>query len=235
MDKTPNLTYIVEDVEALWPKINRPYRFANKEKRSVPCDAPDAQAKYEIDFRMNKGQAQDLWKAMSGAYASQKQESWPDKIKNPFKKEEEGGTFTFKSKLSAAYNGNATPAPAQYDAKNKQLDESFELTTGSTVNVAVVFVPYSIDKDRTGVSLRLKGVQVTNYVPIKTISPFKAVDGFTSEDSSDDNPFEEVVVDTASEEEDILEVEEPKKMSKKSAAPKEEKSEIADVLSQWDD
>ena len=235
MDKTPNLTYIVEDVEALWPKINRPYRFDNKEKRSVPCDATDDQAKYEIDFRMNKGQAQDLWKAMSGAYASQKQESWPDKIKNPFKKEEEGRTFTFKSKLSAAYNGNATPAPAQYDAKNKQLDESFELTTGSTVNVAVVFVPYSIDKDRTGVSLRLKGVQVTNYVPRKSISPFKAVDGFTSEDSSDDNPFEEVVVDTASEEEDILEVEEPKKMSKKSAAPKEEKSEIADVLSQWDD
>jgi hypothetical protein len=235
MDKNQNIQYIVEDVEALWPKINRPYRFDNKEKRSVPCDATDDQAKYEIDFRMNKGQAQDLWKAMSGAYASQKQESWPDKIKNPFKKEEEGGTFTFKSKLSAAYNGNATPAPAQYDAKNKQLDESFELTTGSTVNVAVVFVPYSIDKDRTGVSLRLKGVQVTNYVPRKSISPFKAVDGFTSEDSSDDNPFEEVVVDTASEEEDILEVEEPKKMSKKSAAPKEEKSEIADVLSQWDD
>ena len=235
MDKTPNLTYIVEDVEALWPKINRPYRFDNKEKRSVPCDATDDQAKYEIDFRMNKGQARDLWKAMSGAYTNQKQESWPEKIKNPFKKDEESGTFTFKSKLAAAYNGEATPAPAQYDAKNKQLDESFELTTGSTVNVAVVFVPYSIDKERTGVSLRLKGVQVTNYVPRKSISPFKAVDGFTSDDSSDDNPFEEVVADTASEEEDILEVEEPKKMSKKSAAPKEEKSEIADVLSEWDD
>ena len=235
MDKTPNLTYIVEGVEALWPKINRPYRFDNKEKRSVPCDATDDQAKYEIDFRMNKGQARDLWKAMSGAYTNQKQESWPEKIKNPFKKDEESGTFTFKSKLAAAYNGEATPAPAQYDAKNKQLDGSFELTTGSTVNVAVVFVPYSIDKERTGVSLRLKGVQVTNYVPRKSISPFKAVDGFTSDDSSDDNPFEEVVADTASEEEDILEVEEPKKMSKKSAAPKEEKSEIADVLSEWDD
>jgi hypothetical protein len=235
MDKTPNLTYIVEDVEALWPKINRPYRFDNKEKRSVPCDATDDQAKYEIDFRMNKGQAQDLWKAMSGAYASQKEDSWPEKIKNPFKKDEEGGTFTFKSKLAAAYNGNATPAPAQYDAKNKQLDESFELTTGSTVNVAVVFVPYSIDKERTGVSLRLKGVQVTDYVPRKSISPFKAVDGFASDDSSDDNPFEEVVADTASEEEDTFEVEEPKKMSKKSAAPKEEKPEIAEVLSEWDD
>jgi len=235
MDKTPNLTYIVEDVEALWPKINRPYRFDNKEKRSVPCDATDDQAKYEIDFRMDKGQARDLWKAMSGAYTNQKQESWPEKIKNPFKKDEESGTFTFKSKLAAAYNGEATPAPAQYDAKNKQLDESFELTTGSTVNVAVVFVPYSIDKERTGVSLRLKGVQVTNYVPRKSISPFKAVDGFTSDDPSDDNPFEEVVADTASEEEDILEVEEPKKMSKKSAAPKEEKPEIAEVLSEWDD
>ena len=235
MDKNQNLQYIVEDVEALWPKINRPYRFDNKEKRSVPCDATDDQAKYEIDFRMNKGQARDLWKAMSGAYTNQKQESWPEKIKNPFKKDEENDTFTFKSKLAAAYNGEATPAPAQYDAKNKQLDGSFELTTGSTVNVAVVFVPYSIDKERTGVSLRLKGVQVTNYVPRKSISPFKAVDGFTSDDPSDDNPFEEVVADTASEEEDILEVEEPKKMSKKSAAPKEEKPEIAEVLSEWDD
>ena len=77
MDKNQNLQYIVEDVEALWPKINRPYRFDNKEKRSVPCEATDDQAKYEIDFRMNKGQAQDLWKAMSGAYASQKDDSWP--------------------------------------------------------------------------------------------------------------------------------------------------------------
>ena len=235
MDKNQNLQYIVEDVEALWPKINRPYRFDNKEKRSVPCDATDDQAKYEIDFRMNKGQAQDLWKAMSSAYASQKEDSWPEKIKNPFKKDADSGTFTFKSKLAAAYNGNPTPAPAQLDAKNKQLDETFELTTGSTVNVAVVFVPYSIDKDRTGVSLRLKAVQVVQYVPRSVNSPFKAVDGFTSDDSSDDNPFEEVVADTASEEDDTLEVEEPKKMSKKSAAPKEEKSEIADVLSEWDD
>ena len=68
------------------------------------------------------------------------------------------------------------------------------------------------------------------------MSPFEAVEGFTSSPTSEDNPFEEAATDSVFEEEDAtVEVKEPKKMTKKSAAPKQEKSEITDVLSEWDD
>ena len=236
MDKLVNLSYIIKDVEILWPKINQPYRFDNKERRSVPCDATDDQAAYETNFRMNKKQAQELWKGMEAAYVSQREDAWRAVIYNPFKKDEDSGTFTHKAKLTAAYNGRPTPSPQQYDAKNVALEASFELTTGSTANIAVVFVPYSINADRTGVSLRLKGVQVTKYVTRQAVSPFEAVEGFTSSPTSEDNPFEEAATDSVFEEEDAtVEVKEPKKMTKKSAAPKQEKSEITDVLSEWDD
>ena len=45
---TQNSNYIIENVEALWPRINKPYRFDNAENRTVPCDPFDDNAKYEI-------------------------------------------------------------------------------------------------------------------------------------------------------------------------------------------
>ena len=50
----------INDVEALWPRINGCYRYDNNEKRSVPCDAFDDGAKYEISFRMDKARANEL-------------------------------------------------------------------------------------------------------------------------------------------------------------------------------
>ena len=37
-------TYIIERVEALWPKVDRTYVFNSKVRRSEPCDARDQTA-----------------------------------------------------------------------------------------------------------------------------------------------------------------------------------------------
>ena len=51
-----NNQYVISDVEALWPRINKTYKFDNAENRTVACDPFDDGAKYETRFRMTKDQ-----------------------------------------------------------------------------------------------------------------------------------------------------------------------------------
>tara|TARA_R110000796_G_scaffold180943_1_gene297469 strand:+ start:2684 stop:4045 length:1362 start_codon:yes stop_codon:yes gene_type:complete len=179
-----NQTHIIKNVEARYPRLDNPYRFDNtagKNGKSVPCDALEDGAKYELDFLMTQTQAKELYSIMQEVYtnAVKRDKSWPDTLEMPFKKQEDG-TFLGKAVLKAAYNGAPTVPPAQFDAQNERLGADFLLTTGSTVNAALEMIPYKMAS--TGVSLRLRGVQVIQYLPYKPASPFDAEDGgFTAD------------------------------------------------------
>ena len=229
-----NSSYIIENVEALWPRINKPYRFDNAENRTVPCDAFDDNAKYEIKFRMTKDQAKALYLEMCKAYEARKEKGWPEKVDNPFTKDDEG-MYVYKASLKGAYGKEATLKPVQVDSNGSKLPEDFMLTTGSTVNVAVIFVPYNMRE--AGISLRLKGVQVIKYVPMESSTPFGKVEGgFTFQ--KDDNPFEVVEAKPTS---NVIEGEfgdtpEPKKVSKKATPkPKKTDADLASIVDDWDD
>ena len=235
--------YLINNVEALWPRINKTYKFDNAENRTVPCDAFDEGAKYETRFRMTKDQAKGLFVEMVKAYESKKEKGWPDKFDMPFKKEEDG-TYTHKASLKGAYGKDATFKPVQYDSKGAKLPEDFLLTTGSTVNIAVSFTPYNMRE--AGVSLRLRAVQVIKYVPMEASSPFGAVEG-GFQFSAEENPFEvvaptapaaptEAVTDDLFGDDEPAQVEEPKKVVKKKApAPKASDDALADIVADWDD
>ena len=130
---------------------------------------------------------------------------------------------------------------------NNKLPADFQLTSGSTVNLAFTFVPYSMRDN--GVSLRLNGVQVIEYVPMVSRSPFGVVEGgFVAQP---DNPFSDTTSSVKStdvalddddsddifgDEPDTSEVEEPKKVVKKSApAPKEDDDDLSAIVDGWDD
>jgi hypothetical protein len=236
-----NNQYVVSNVEALWPRINKTYKFDNAENRTVPCDAFDEGAKYETRFRMDKAQAKALFVEMVKAYESKKEKGWPDKFDMPFKKEEDG-TYTHKASLKGAYGKDATFKPVQYDAKSVKLPDDFMLTTGSTVNVAVTFTPYNMRE--AGVSLRLRAVQVIKYVPMEAASPFGAVEG-GFQFSSEENPFEvvatapvetPVISDELFGDDESTKVKEPKKVvNKTTPAPKATDDALADIVADWDD
>jgi hypothetical protein len=220
------LNYNINNVEALWPRIDKSYRYDTMEQRTVPCNPTDDGASYNLQFRMTSEQAKELFKKMAQAYTAKKEPSWPASFDNPFKKEEEG-TYTFKAKLKGAYGTEATRKPTQYDAKGIKLPEGFQLTTGSKVNIAIVFVPYHMRE--AGVSLRLRAVQVLELKEMKEESPFNSVDGF--EFKGEDSPF-----DATPKEVDKSPVEEPKKVSKKSApAPKDVDDDLSAIVDNWDD
>jgi len=237
-----NNQYVISNVEALWPRINKTYKFDSTENRTIPCDVFDEGAKYETRFRMTKDQAKALFVEMVTAYESKKEKGWPDKFDMPFKKEEDG-MFTFKASLKGAYGKDATFKPIQYDAKSVKLPDDFMLTTGSTVNVAVTFTPYNMRE--AGVSLRLRAVQVIKYVPMEAASPFGAVEG-GFQFSAEENPFEvvaptpavvaEVSDDLFGDDDTSAKVEEPKKVVKKTApAPKAKDDALASIVADWDD
>jgi hypothetical protein len=211
--------YIIENVEALWPKINTTYHFDSKAGRSVTCDALADGAEYSIQFRMDNATAKALYLAMSEVYQANRKDKWAENLERLFVKDDEG-MFTHKANLKGAYKNQTTAKPIQVDAKGNRLPADFLLTTGSTVNIAVSFVPYDMG-GKQNVSLRLKAVQVIKYVPLEERNPFEAVDGFVY---NSDNPFTEDAVA------------EPKKVVKKPSPPtKDADDDLSSIVDDWDD
>ena len=225
MSNNLNMNYNINNVAAMWPRINRTYKYDSTEQRSVPCNPTDEGSAYTLQFRMSEMQAKELYKQMKIAYDSKKESNWPDKFAMPFKKEEDG-SFTHKAKLKGAYGNEATRKPIHYDAKGVKLPDDFMLTNGSLVNVAIVFVPYNMREN--GVSLRLRAVQVVDLKPMKEDNPFTTVEGFEAEPKVDENPFE-----------DDAPIEEPKKVATKpTPEPKKGGDNLASLVSDidnWDD
>ena len=174
------MAYVIENVEALWPRLDRTYKFDQRENGgkggSVPCAPSDQGAAYELSFKMTKDQATKLYQDMAAEFAKAKQPGWDEKLAMPFKKSEDGIFFIGKANLKGFYPkfGETSP-PLQVDAQKNKMPADFQLTTGSTINLAVTFVPYKMSS--CGVSLRINGVQVLDYREREQEDPFDIVPG----------------------------------------------------------
>ena len=247
------MSYLIKKVSILYPRLDKPYRFDNTENKSIPCGPLENNAKYETSFVMDSDTAKALMGKMATAYHTARKDNWPEKVPMPFKKNEEDGTYVGKCNLKGSFDGvEATRAPKHFDAKNNELEAGFQLTTGSTANLFVEFVPYhgggSIG---TGVSLRLRAVQVLAYKPYIAESPFEATDGDfeagspfaetaegfdSTEEVTPTIVFEEEAVPEVAEVAEVAEVIEvpKKKVKSKTAAPKDD-VDLSALVANWDD
>jgi hypothetical protein len=171
----------LKNVTALWPKIDRTYRFDKKEQRSVPCEPTADGAEYTLSVEMTPEQGNELhayheakWKEFLKEPGNEK----ATKSNCPYEKNEQG-LVVAKTKLKGAYNGEPTRKPPVFDAKNQQIaDPNFQLTTGSTINIAITGVPYS--GMGGGVQLRIKAIQVIELADKGgAVSPFGEAEGFS--------------------------------------------------------
>ena len=245
------MSYLIKKVSILYPRLDKTYRFDNAENRSVPCDPTETGAKYETSFVMDGDTATALMGEMAVAYNTARKPSWPEKVPMPFSREEE--TYVGKCNLKGSFDGKqSTLPPKHFDAKNNPLESGFQLTSGSTANLFVEFVPYHSSGIGTGVSLRLRAVQVLTYKPLEAASPFEATDGdfdtgspfgeatsgFDSTEEAPDNLFveEPEVAEVAEESEVVVPIETPKKKvkSKTAPAPKDE-VDLSALVANWDD
>ncbi len=226
-------TFMIRNVEALYPRLDKPYHFDKKGGKngtggSMPCAATDQGAEYSMSFKMNKAQAKELLAAMTSAYEEAREEDWVG-MSMPFKKPEEGG-IVGKAKIAASYNN----PPKQFDAATKPLPEGFQLTTGSTVNLFVELIPYNGGMG-SSVSLRLRQVQVIKLKENVQGSVFDAQEGFTQyEDSVFDNVSTDAPKEAAKEEpEEPEESEEPKVRENKKKPSADD--DLSSMLDEFDD
>ena len=56
------MDYRLENVDALWPKIDKPYKFDAAQNRSVPADVTDPDARYELHIVVSQEKATELAK-----------------------------------------------------------------------------------------------------------------------------------------------------------------------------
>jgi len=231
-------TYMLNNVEALYPKLDQPYHFdrhggKNKQGASVPCSATAQGATYQVNFKMTSAQAKDLFTAMSEAYNESKEDSWPA-LTMPFTKTDDK-MFVGKAKLPASFDGRPTNPPKHYDANNTPLDSDFQLTSGSTVNVFVELVSYNGSMGN-GVSLRLRAIQVIKYKEYSAASPFETQEGFTQSGFAASTESLDTVFDTDAKpvEEEVVEEPKVKVSKKKQDAPKPD-VDLASLLDEFDD
>lgn len=236
-------TYFIENVEALWPKIDRTYVYDQKVKNSVPCDPRDNGAAFSIQFRMDNDTAKALFAQMKAAWLANREKSWPEKLTMEASSlvKDDDGTVKGTSNIKGAYKGEVTARPLQVDSQGTPMPDDFQLTTGSTISVAVTFTPYHMSKDNWGVSLRLKAVQVIKLAEQRVRNPFGVVEGgFVLEDN---NPFAKTapaksnnVLEAAPADDDDGFDEEPvKKTAKKAEAAPSEDADINAIIDDWDD
>jgi len=221
----------INNVEAMYPRLDKPYKFSKAQNKTVPCDAFDSGAAYETSFNMTKEQAADLYKNMVTAWNKGRESNWPEKMDMPFTKLDDG-RFQGKAKIKSAYGQSIVRPPTHYDAKGVKLDDGFKLTSGSIVNINAELYYYN-GTDNYGISLRLRAVQVVSLAEMPEANPFGEVDGYSVKDE-DDNPFGE------SEDAPVAEVEDvpaPKtrRSKKKAPAKKDDANELDDILNQFAD
>ena len=233
--------HLINNVTAFYPRIDQPYFFdrtANQGKgKSVPCEATTPHARYETSFLMDEKQAEALYVLMQKAYTDtpHRDKTWPAKLAQPFKIHEE--QFVGKANLKAMYKNEATKPPPIFDASNTRLPADFLLTTDSLINVFVEFVPFKMTT--TGVSLRLKGVQVLKYVPYVPPSPFEAQEGYVNGADTTAEPAPEPEPQAMFSafppvEEDIPDVvPEPVKRATKKVKPIKKETDLASVIDKW--
>ena len=223
-------TFMIRNVEALYPRLDQPYHFSSTGGKSgkggtVPCAATDQGAEYSMSFKLDKAQAKELLAAMTSAYEDDREDSWPG-MSMPFKKPEDGG-IVGKAKIAASYKS----PPKLFDAATKPLPEDFQLTTGSTVNLFVELIPYSGGMG-SSVSLRLRQVQVIKLKERADTSVFDAQEGFTQyEESVFDAAPTEAPKEAAKEEPE--EPSEPKVRESKKKPPADD--DLSSMLDEFDD
>jgi len=236
------MQYLISGVEALYPKLDQPYKWSQQENRSVPCEWNAENAERSMVLRVPYETALPLRKAMAKAYNEEKEPKWP-KFEDNFTLIEgsikgKDAVFEVRTKLKC-YDANTKVR--QFDADNNVLAADFQLTSNSIVNVQVTLVPYCLPP-RNGTSLRLGAVQVTYLAPMKqAASPFEKTEGYTAADAS---PFTEEATSEEVEEveegwdEEAVEVKEPKKAASKKATPEiggDEDDDLDAIINEWGD
>ena len=249
MENEDMADYLIRKVTAIHPRLDQPYSFNQSSNKSMPCAFTAKDASYSVVFEIGYDDALPLMQGMKAAYEKKYEEELAatppkaPKFKHNFELfegsiKEKNAVFHVKSKIPCSFDGKTqVNPPKHWDANNKLMDEGYQLTRGSIINISVEWKPY-IMSNIWGTSLRCRGIQVLKEAPRKDFaSPFEVDEEFAVEEEA--SPFaEEVTAEPANDDGFEDEPEEPKKVAKKeksSPKVKDEDDDLDAIINEWGD
>jgi hypothetical protein len=168
------MEYRLTNVEALWPRIDRPYKYDQASARFQPADKTDRDASYEMTLIVTEEQAKELAGKMREVFNTSektKGKQWIVEKKDPetglkqqtvvkaledlFEKDEN----CYRVKTSIKTYGDKFTKPRQFMQDGSPAAEDFQLTTGSIVHTMLRIDAWQYG-DKVGIGLRPRGVMV---------------------------------------------------------------------------
>ena len=160
------------NVEALWPRLDRAYKFDAGQNRSMPTEATDPDGKYELNVIVTEAQAKELAKKMTEAFSAKSDKDWPawkpTGLGDLFKQDESGCWIV---KMNKKTYGEAKSKPKQFDKDGQLCADDFQLTTGSKIHVMVGIRPWKFG-GKSGVTLRPEKVKWIELKEREEADPF---------------------------------------------------------------
>ena len=151
-----NIKGVTEVGKAIYPHLNKPDTRFQKE------------GVYKVTLELSPNNAKNLLKHIDDGLALANKDSKSNKTAQlPYKTDENGNMqFNFKCKASGVSKTgqNWEQKPKVFDSKGTPISKDILVWGGTTMKVAYEIIPYSNNMLGSGVSLRLKAVQVHELV-----------------------------------------------------------------------
>jgi len=168
------MDYRLENVEALWPRIDKAYAWNEAKGQSDETLPTDTDGAYEMSVIMGEDQAKDLAAKMKEVFNSDektKGKQWIVKKKDPETGMEADKLVkslddifikddgVYRAKLKMPTYGDPRTKPKQYMGDGTPAAEDFQLTSGSIVHVMFRIRTWAYG-NKVGIALRPTGVMV---------------------------------------------------------------------------
>ena len=168
------MDYRLENVEALWPRIDKAYAWNEAKGQSDETSPTDRDGAYEMTVIMREEQAKDLASKMKSVWTSDektKGKQWIVKKKDPETGLEsdklvksledifEKVDGVYRAKLKMPTYGDPDTKPKQYMSDGTKAADDFQLTSGSIVHVMFRIRTWAYG-NKVGIALRPTGVMV---------------------------------------------------------------------------
>lgn len=157
---------VVKNVKLVWPRLDQPYRFNERDKQSEACAATAPGAAYSLSWEMPMDDAKALWAELKEHYEGcrTRNSKLPD-FSDVFgrKKDEENNVALFAAKkMAMSRDGSANKPPKVVGLDLKPLEgDDLRIWTGSVGHVrALAFPSTNPQNGQGGISLLLDAVQV---------------------------------------------------------------------------
>jgi hypothetical protein len=200
------MDYRLENVEALWPRIDKAYAWDEAKGMSVDTLPTDTNGAYEMTVIMNDDQAKDLAAKMKEVFNSDektKGKQWvitkeapgtgleAQKVVKSLEDIFTKSDGVYRAKLKMPTYGDPRTKPKQYMGDGTPAAEDFQLTSGSIVHVMFRIKTWAYGK-RVGIGLRPTGVMV-----VRLAEPQEAPAGEMFEDLIEADPLKDTLMGKA--------------------------------------